>query len=368
MTALFSRLTTVSGGRLRAEERELSLYAHAPHRGAGAPGAAAPCKASACLPYGPPDRRGATITVWDMTVRDHARTRVLRQRRDPRFRRGMARSIVKGLRKSRLAYLTSGLRILPDFIVIGSQRGGTSSLFSYLIQHPAVIAASLKEIHYFDRNYEKGSGWYRSHFPTRAYQALAGFRSGAPPMTGEATPGYIFHPEAPRRVASLVPDVKLVAMLRNPVDRAYSNYCHRVARGLEDLSSFEEAITAEPARLADESTVDGDERYSGSEYRLHSYLARGRYFEQLTRWFGCFPRDRFLIEKSEDFFGNPGFTLTALLDFLGLPDFERPEYKKLNSLSSGSMNPDTRAQLVAYFKPHNERLYELVGRDFGWDA
>jgi hypothetical protein len=144
-------------------------------------------------------------------------------------------------------------------------------------------------------------------------------------------------------------------------------YCHRVARGLEDLPTFEEAIAAEPARLAGEEKISGDRAYSGSEHRLHSYLARGLYFDQLTRWFEVFPRDQFLIERSEDFFADPGATLTKVLEFLGLPDFPRPEYKKLNSLSSGRMSPATRAQLVDHFRPHNERLYELLGRDFGWE-
>jgi Sulfotransferase domain len=290
-----------------------------------------------------------------------------RRRRDPRFRRGLARSLNKSLRKSRLAYLTTPVRVLPDFVIIGSQRAGTSSLYSYLIQHPSLIAASLKEVHFFDRNYEKGGRWYRSHFPSRPFETLVRLRTGTNPVTGEATPGYMFHPDVPRRMAELVPHVKLIALLRNPVDRAYSNYCHRRARGLESLPSFEEAIAAEPGRLARETSLTSDDDYSGSEHRLHSYLARGLYYDQIKRWLDAFPPTHLLVQKSEDFFADPASTLARTLAFIQLPGFEPPEYKKLNSLSSGSMSAETRASLIDYFRPHNQRLYELLGRDFEWD-
>lgn len=277
--------------------------------------------------------------------------------------------VKKAVRKTRINYATNRVRVLPNFLIIGSQRAGTSSLFSYLRTHPAVVPSYVKEVHYFDRNFQRGLGWYRSFFPTVAYREVVRRRTGLEPAIGEATPGYIFHPLVPERAAGLLPQVKLIVLVRNPVDRAYSSYWHRRAQGLEDLPSFEQAIAKESQRLeAEESqTLDGDD-YTSSARRLHSYLTRGLYAEQLTRWFGLFPRDQFLIERSEDFFTEPAAVMKRVCDFLELPDLNLSDYRIHNSLSSGRMEPGTRRDLAEYFFPHNQRLYELIGRDLGWDA
>jgi hypothetical protein len=274
----------------------------------------------------------------------------------------------KAARRSRLTLATSQFRVLPDYIIIGSQRSGTSSLHSYLSAHPSVIPALVKEVHFFDRNFERGTGWYRSHFATHAYRAWVGRATGTAPRVGEATPGYIFHPLVPRRVASLLPGARLIALLRNPIDRAYSNYCHRVAQGLETISNFEEAIAREPDRLgADDAGPLNDEAYSASERRLHSYLERGLYADQLQRWFEVFPRESILVETSEELFCDPPAVMTRVHEFLELPPHAIRRYRKLNSLSSGAMSPHTRHKLVQYFRPHNDRLYALLGRDLRWD-
>jgi len=275
----------------------------------------------------------------------------------------------KAARKTRVNYATNRVRVLPNFLIIGSQRAGTSSLFSYLRNHPAVVPSYVKEVHYFDRNYQRGVGWYRSFFPTVLYREALRRRTGLEPAIGEATPGYIFHALAPERVALLLPNVRLIVLLRNPVDRAYSSYWHRRAQGLEDLPSFEEAIAKEPRRLEgdDSQTLDGDD-YTSSARRLHSYLTRGIYADQLTKWFGLFPRDQFLIERSEDFFTEPAAVMKRVCAFLELPDLNLSDYRIHNPLSSGRMEPGTRRDLAEYFLPHNLRLYELIGRDLAWDS
>ncbi|MFN8451844.1 MAG: sulfotransferase [Anaerolineae bacterium] len=136
-------------------------------------------------------------------------------------------------------YLTAARRLEPQFAIIGGQKCGTTSLYAYLLQHPRVVSL-FKEVHFFDNNYYKGRRWYRAQFP------LAGAPSEDALITFDASPYYLFHPAAPQRVAALYPDMKLIALLRNPVDRAYSHYSHNRQSTAEKLS-FEDAIRAEAA-------------------------------------------------------------------------------------------------------------------------
>jgi hypothetical protein len=266
------------------------------------------------------------------------------------------------------ARLTARGRILPDFLVIGTQRGGTTSLYKYLVQHPHLSHALTKELRFFDLNYHRGLPWYRSRFPSRRYREAVRRRRGMDLMVGEASPDYMFHPHAPRRVAAALPDVKLIVLLRNPVDRAWSHYWHQFKRGHETLS-FEEAVAAEPDRLAGEmERILADQSYVSYERHHHSYLARGAYADQLQAWMDLFPRDRILIESSEEFFEQPDMVFQRVLEFLGLPTFRLPEYETFNAFRSGDIEPALRATLADHFRPHNGRLYDLLGRDFGWDG
>ena len=154
-------------------------------------------------------------------------------------------------RASRLVTVpTTRLRGLPDFLIIGAQRCGTTSLYRYLCAHPSVQPAVLnKGIHYFDTNHEQGTAWYRSHFPSEPYKAYLRRRRGVERvLTGEGSPYYFFHPLAPGWIAEELPEARFVVMLRDPVGRAYSQYQHEVARGFEALA-FEEALEEEEERL-----------------------------------------------------------------------------------------------------------------------
>lgn len=266
------------------------------------------------------------------------------------------------------ALLTSSSRVLPEFLIIGTQRAGTTSLYKYLVKHPAVAQALTKELRFFDLNYDKGIRWYRSRFPSRRYRQLTKRRTGLDLVVGEGSPDYLFHPHAPHRVARFLPDAKLIVLLRNPVDRAYSHYWHQVKRGFETLS-FEQAVDREPERLEGElEKMLRDERYLSFERHHHSYLARGLYVTQLRTWMDLFPRERFLIERAEAFFQEPSLVFNRVLEFLGLPPFELDSYDTYNAFSEGAMNPETHRRLATYFRPHNEQLYEFLGRDFGWEA
>ena len=269
-----------------------------------------------------------------------------------------------------LRQMTAGYRDLPDFVIVGAQRSGTTSLFKYLSQHPCVVASSKKEIHYFSLFYDRGQRWYRAHFPTSWYKNRLRKRALSAAISGEASPYYMFHPVAARRMAQVIPSAKLIVMLRNPVDRAYSHYLHilKQAKVVEKLS-FEDAIQAEEERLSGEfERLQVDERYAGWNFRHYSYLKRGIYIDQLERLEKYFPAEQILILPSEAFFANTPELFANVLRYLNLPDWKPNEFQVYNPGQVGeAMKPETRQWLVEYFRPHNRRLYQYLGEDLGWD-
>ncbi len=261
---------------------------------------------------------------------------------------------------------TARARVLPNFLIIGAAKAGTTSLYSYLAGHPAVVPAFRKELYFFDMHWQRGASYYRAHFPT----VLAKWRverRRLPFVTGEATPCYLFHPHAPRRVLELLPRVKLIVLLRNPVDRAYSFYCMNARRGLEQLS-FEEAIDREEERLAGElDKMLKDESYFSVVRHHCSYLARGIYVEQLRNWMRWFPREQFLILTNEELDAQRQATLARAQQFLGLPVLELHDAERRNYIPYPRLNETTRRRLVEHFRPHNERLFDYLGVRWDWD-
>jgi hypothetical protein len=253
---------------------------------------------------------------------------------------------------------------LPGFLIIGAQKCGTTSLYDLLTRHPHVERAALKEVHYFDHHFDKGIEWYRLQFP------LPKRKGQRKLITGEATPNYLFYPDAASRAAKVVPQARLIVLLRNPVDRAYSHYHHQIRKGRETLG-FEEAIEAEQARLRGETDkLLKDEHYNNANHKRFLYLSRGVYVDQLLRWSEFFGEEQMLVLKSEDFYDNTLETLDVIQDFLNLPDWQpeplvlQIEPKRQNRYPE--MNPATRRRLEEYFEPHNRRLYEYLDVDFGW--
>jgi hypothetical protein len=267
----------------------------------------------------------------------------------------------------RFGTLTARFRLLPDYLIIGAQRAGTTSLFKYLVQHPAVGRPFLgKGAHFFDTNYSADLDEYRAYFPTTAYKWYVKASRRMDAVTGEGSPYYLAHPHAPYRIAETLPDVKLIALLRDPVERAYSHYQHEVARGFEDLS-FDEALEQEPRRLAGEvERMRSDPSYNSFAFQHHSYLSRGLYAEQLEVWYGLFPKEQILVLRSEDLFSDPERIYRDVLRFLGVPPFSLRQYEVFNPRRYTEMGPGARQRLVEYFAEPNERLYDLVGTDFAW--
>ena len=263
---------------------------------------------------------------------------------------------------------TASLRPLPDFLIIGAQRGGTTSLYRYLCSHPEVAPAVLnKGIHYFDTNYPKGERWYRTHFPTTTYRAWMKRRAGVPrTITGEGSPYYVFHPQGAERIAACVPDARFILLLRDPVDRAYSHHQHEVARGFETLS-FEDALEREEERIAgEEDKMRADSAYVSFEHQHHTYLARGRYLEQIQRWNSFLPADQLLVIDSADMFADPDGTYQQVLSFLGLSARSLPRYGKLNAHAYQDMPERARSFLHARLDAPSRELQDYLGRPLRW--
>lgn len=259
---------------------------------------------------------------------------------------------------------TAAARLRPSFLVIGAQRAGTTSLYDVLARHPSIERARRKEIHFFDREWARGADWYFGHFPSRLNFAPPPPGAEDRRITGEASPYYLYDPRVPPRVAELLPGVKLIALLRNPADRAISQYHHERRKGREDRP-LEEALALEPTRLA--AAAREASPYDSRAHRSHSYVARGRYAEQLERWLEWFPRERLLVLSSEDFFHDPGAVYRRLLEFLWLPRWEPPVFPRRNA-GAYAGDADLRGRLTAAFRADNARLYALLERDFGWDG
>ena len=250
---------------------------------------------------------------------------------------------------------TAGLRPLPDFLILGAQKAGTTALYAYLRWHPEITGPSFKEVSFFDRHYAKGERWYRAHMPVRR-------RS----LVGEASPSYLFHPLAPERVAGMLPGARLIALLRNPVDRAFSHYQHEVALGREPLS-FEDAVDREDERMQGElERMLRDPSYFSLAWWNYTYVARGRYAEQLERWFAAFPREQLLVLFTEELSADTAATYRRVLDFLGVTARDLESYPRIFDRDYADMNPGTRARLHKEFENPNRRLASLLGRDLPW--
>jgi len=275
--------------------------------------------------------------------------------------------MVKGLAPNLVHYhqtTTWAERSLPHFIILGAQKAGTTSLHEYLSQHPQLVPSLKKEVHFFDGGtnpkidtFAKGLPWYRAHFPLEKH-----LEDGK--KTFESSPLYLFHPRVPQRIAEMLPTVKMIVLLRNPSKRAISHYFHEKRKGREPLPMYE-AFTQEEHRLEPVlKTAD----YNSHAFIHYSYKGRGLYWQQLERYFQYFTRDQVLILASEELFRRTEACLRTVFEFIGVD----PAYKVANLQPKNVANNRTAVpskvydDLDEFFKPHNEKLYQLLGQDFGW--
>ena len=238
---------------------------------------------------------------------------------------------------------------LPDFLGLGVQKGGTTTLHRLLERHPSVFLPPVKEVHYFSLHFGEGEAWYRNQFAS----AASGQRCG------EITPYYLFHPEVPKRVHALLPTARLIVLLRDPVERALSQYFHSRRLGFEPLP-LEQALAAEPERLqsapAALRAADGKHK----SHQEHSYLSRSRYELQLPAWEALYPAAQLLVLRSEELFSRPAEIWMRVLEFLGLPGCPLPDLA--SPANAGQGESSAVAQEV------RQHLRELLQPTYAWVA
>jgi hypothetical protein len=265
--------------------------------------------------------------------------------------------------------LTAERRMLPSFLISGGQRCGTTSLYRALAAHPAVIKAVLhKGVHYFDIAYDRGIRWYRGHFPLQRRADRIAETIGRPAQTFESSPYYMYHPHAMTRIATDLPDVRVVVLVRDPVERAYSQHAHEVARSFENELDFLRALALEPTRLhgvVDQMVAD-PAAYSFS-HQHHAYRARGEYIEYLVPMAKLLGRERIHVIDAGAFFAEPEKEYDAVLDFLGLPRVEMyPPFERHNARPRTGMPERIRAALSEYYAPYDARLAAWLGQKLSW--
>ena len=277
-------------------------------------------------------------------------------------------SAKKALRSVGVA--TANWRPGPDLVVVGAKRGGTTSLWRYLSEHPGMLptfprAQQIKGTYFFDEEWDRGLAWYRSHFPTTARRRLAERHVGHPVCSFEASPYYLFHPLAPMRARQVVPEALVVAVLRDPVERAFSHWKER--HNHTESLSFAEALAAEAARTAgEEQRLIDDPRYRSMAHRHQTYVAQGCYAPMLERWFEAFGRDRVLVVPSEEMYADPQAFCDQVTGRLGLPTHALSSVEPWNAEPSAGMDSEVRAMLTEQLTPHVEATEALLGRSLPW--
>jgi len=256
-------------------------------------------------------------------------------------------------------------RTLPNFIIVGAMKAGTTSLSSYLSKHPQVIPSITKEIHFFDGGknpqvdiFAKGEKWYRAHFPKKNEIKFN-------TKVFEATPAYLFNPDSPKRILKTIPNVKIIILLRNPTERAISHYLHGARRNWDPLPCYK-ALQAEEERL---KPIIAAQDYKSRAFIEYSYKSRGLYLEQIKRYLEYFPREQMLILNSNDLFTQTENALKRVFDFVEIDStFKVEDLTIPNSApNKKKFEPAVYDYLNDYFKPHNEALFEFMGEDYGWN-
>ncbi len=269
--------------------------------------------------------------------------------------------------------LTSNLRVLPNFIIIGAGRAGTTSLYNYLIQHPSIFPASTKnneniaDLHFFEHMISDKTSWYKSHFPTIFTKKFFESKTKKKFLTGEYTSTYMYNDNVPKRIFELIPNVKLIVILRNPVEKVYSTYSQQFAFH-EYTTSFEKTIKSEFKRIEllkkypELNAKDPD----FANHVMHNLVRHGIYFDYLKYWFEIFPKKQFFIVDSEKLKNTTQETLDQVFKFLDLQPFQIPNLSKINVGQYSAMDNSSKKLLTDFYTPHNLKLYDLLGKTFSW--
>lgn len=281
--------------------------------------------------------------------------------------------------------ITNRFRMTPNFIIIGGAKCGTTSLYAYLMEHPNILPASIKEVNFFQYTTNSKTSFYRTHFPIKQQNLI----------TGEASTQYLVHQLVPKRIHNLLPSVKLILLLRDPVERAYSEFNYMINLGAQISTNFEDAIESELKRINIEKEHPEFviENYNYFQ-PCFSYLRHGIYINHISNWLKYFPKEQLLILNTKDLSNNFDNLMDKTFDFLNLPKYkikntikknkiekirpisgnERNIYKNTGSKTQtlfnvqnySEMKPETKTRLRDFFKPYNKELFETIGEKFDW--
>jgi len=252
---------------------------------------------------------------------------------------------------------TASQRKLPDFIIIGAQKSGSSTLYWWLYQHPQLAMSFDKETKFFDRHFNKGVNWYRHQFP---------LSHGNNKLAGDNTPYYIFHPLVPERIYKTCPKAKLILILRNPVDRAYSQFQMERRKGRETHDTFEAAIEGEMQRIKQaKAELLKAPLKNNHNHENTSYLSRGKYVEQVRDWLKWFDREQLLVLESELIFANPAL-LKTVYSFLNVENVPPTDLSAYNIVHYSTMPNELRIKLNQFFDPYNRELEQVLNMKFNW--
>jgi hypothetical protein len=256
--------------------------------------------------------------------------------------------------------------LLPSFLVVGAQRAGTTSLHRLLSGHPAISPPLFhKGTNFFDLWYARGWSWYRGHFPVRS---LARVRNRPiEQVTFESSGYYMFHPLAAARIGRDLPNVRLVALVRDPVERAYSAYRHEWARGFETEPEFARALELEDERVfGEEHRIRENPEYQSFSHRHHAYARRSLYTPQLRRLRDAVGADRLFTVDADAFFAEPEKQFVQLQEWLGLPVWTPESYPKLNARPGAPLPTGLRNRLLDGFAAADQELVEFLGDTPSW--
>ena len=254
--------------------------------------------------------------------------------------------------------LTSSIRVLPDFFIIGVVRSGTTSMYHYLDEHPSIVKSAYDELGFFDDNFRLGWEWYKTLFPTNITKKIIKRKTGNF-LTFDDTPFYIYNEDVAKKIKNYFPKTKLIIILRNPIDRAYSNY-HLGVRMGDEKRTFDQAVDDEMQKIAEYNEIEMD------DYISQSYLGRGIYAKQLEIWLKYFPASVIKILESERFSNDTEKTMNEVFEFLDLPNHNIRNLKKKNVAEYPPMRTETRQKLCNFFSEYNEKLYDMLKVRYDW--
>ena len=278
--------------------------------------------------------------------------------------RQFCRIVYHQLLKRSIFAFTGSMRVLPDFLVIGAKRCGTTSLFYHLPEHPCISKSPHDNMGFFNDNFHLGVNWYKSFFPTiftrnKIKSEFGNF------LAFDVTTTYMEEESTANNVYQIKPNMKIIVILRNPVDRAYSQY-HLNLREKAEKRSFEDAMEENMNELNKESyeRYEIKPKFSVEE---NNYLKKGLYAQQLRHWLNIFPMESMLILSTEEFESNQQVIYNKIFEFLNISQFEVKNTEKMEKGSYPQMKSETRSLLLDYFRSYNKELFRLIDKKFDWE-